>query len=32
MAERAQMVTADARFARAAQAHPVYGSSIRLLG
>jgi predicted nucleic acid-binding protein len=31
VAERATLVTADARFARAAQAHPVYASSVRLL-
>jgi predicted nucleic acid-binding protein len=32
MAERAVMVTADAAFARAALSHPVYASSVRLLG
>jgi predicted nucleic acid-binding protein len=31
LAERAVLVTADARFARAAQAHPVYQASLRLL-
>jgi predicted nucleic acid-binding protein len=31
LAERAQVITADARFARAALAHPVYASSVRLL-
>ena len=29
--ERATLVTADAKFAAAASAHPVYGSAIRLL-
>jgi predicted nucleic acid-binding protein len=31
LAERAEMVTADARLARAASAHPVYAASVRLL-
>ena len=31
LTERAQMVTADARFARIAAAHAVYASSVRLL-
>ena len=30
-AERAVLVTADAAFAEAAMAHPVYGASVRLL-
>lgn len=31
LAERAVLVTADEAFARAAQVHPVYGSSVRAL-
>ncbi len=31
LAERAVLVTADAAFAQAAMAHPVYGASVRLL-
>jgi predicted nucleic acid-binding protein len=31
LAERATLFTADMRFAVAAQAHPVYGASLRLL-
>ena len=32
LAERAQMVTADVRFARLARAHPIYVDWVRLLG
>jgi predicted nucleic acid-binding protein len=32
LAERARLVTADARFARLAQAHPIYAGSVSLLG
>jgi predicted nucleic acid-binding protein len=32
LAERAQLVTADVRFAAAARSHPEYASNIRILG
>jgi predicted nucleic acid-binding protein len=32
LAERATLMTADARFARLVQAHPIYAGSVRLLG
>ncbi|HEX3916457.1 MAG TPA: type II toxin-antitoxin system VapC family toxin [Caulobacteraceae bacterium] len=31
LAERATLITADVKFAAAAQAHPTFGSSVRLL-